>query len=97
MLQTDAIRVQGIGADRNFSWIVAGTFAGTLSLQRSFDGADAGFVTIDTPQTAPGSLAHTDSAVYDNVECWYRVIFTAYTSGAATVSLLMRAAAATAD
>ena len=83
--KTDAIRVQGIGTDRNFSWIVAGTFVGTLQLQRSFDGADAGFVNIDTPQTAPATTAHTDAATYDNVECWYRVIFTAYTSGSATV------------
>jgi hypothetical protein len=83
--KTDAIRVQGIGTDRNFSWIVAGTFVGTLQLQRSFDGADAGFVNIDTPQTAPATTAHTDAATYDNVECWYRVVFTAYTSGSATV------------
>ncbi len=82
---TPAIRVTGIGADRNFSWVVAGTWAGALTLQRSFDGEDAGFVDVPShTATSNGATALADGL--NNSEVWYRVKFTAYTSGAATVN-----------
>jgi hypothetical protein len=76
---TPAIRVTGVGADRNFSWVAAGSYVGTLTLQRSFDGEDTGFVDVTS---TPGSV----SDGLNNSEVWYRVKFTAYTSGAATVN-----------
>ena len=43
-----AVRVNGVGDTRNYSWTIAGTWSGTLSFQRSFDGADTGVVTVQT-------------------------------------------------
>ena len=81
------MRVTGIGNDRKFGWTVSGTWAGTLSLQRSLVGPDAGFTVVAT-QTANGTYDNDDSATLNNVIAWYRVGFanTAdYTSGAARV------------
>lgn len=82
---TPAIRVTGTGADRNFSWVAAGTWSGSLTLQRSFDGEDAGFVDVPS-HTATGNGTTALSDGLDNSEVWYRVKFTAYTSGSATVN-----------
>lgn len=82
---TPAIRVTGTGIiSRDFNYVIAGTFVGTLTLQRSFDSADAGFVDFEAGKTAAGSFLVRDGL--DNLEVWYRVKFTAYTSGNATVN-----------
>src|SRR5690606_30929765 len=41
---SDTIRVTGsIAGDRDFQWAIAGTWAGTVTIQRSFDGPTQGF------------------------------------------------------
>lgn len=89
---TPSIRVAGVGASRNFTVTTSGTWVGTLSLEESFDGPDAGFVSVGTV-TANGSPTFTrttggssSTPDLDNIIAWYRVKFTAYTSGNATVS-----------
>lgn len=91
------VRVTGVGTKaRDYAWTVAGTFTGTVTLQRSFDGPDSGFsdvATVSAPGTltsATGSLASgtQPSPLLDNVIAWERVGFKAgnYTSGSCTVS-----------
>jgi hypothetical protein len=86
---TPAIRVVGIGTGRNFNWINSGTYVGTLTLQRSFDGPDRGFVSTTSTAAGPATTASPDNGVagYDNQIVWYRVGFLAglYTSGSALV------------
>jgi len=43
---TPAVRVTGVGATRNYAWTVAGTYAGLLTWQRSFDGPTSGFIDV---------------------------------------------------
>lgn len=81
---TPTIRVTGVGADRNFTWTISGTYVGTVQLQRSFDGEDSGFVDI-TGQSSSSTGPTAVSDGLNNSEVWYRVKFTAYTSGAATI------------
>jgi hypothetical protein len=83
---SEAIRISGIGTnDRAFSWVLAGTWAGTIILERSVDGPDSGFMQVATA-TANATTAQNDSTGYDNVVVWYRVRFQTYTSGTAIVS-----------
>lgn len=90
------VRVTGVGTKaRDYTWTVSGTFAGTLTHQRSFDGPDSGFTDVatisaaGTVSSATGSLASgtQPSPLLDNVIAWERIGFKAgsYTSGAATV------------
>lgn len=83
---TDAIRVSGINADRNFNITITGTWTGTISLQRSYDDPETGFVTVGT-YIANTSGDFDDDA--DNVVYYYRLGFKAgdYTSGTATISI----------
>jgi hypothetical protein len=85
---TDPIRVSGVatGGDRDFDIITSGTWAGTLSYQRSFDDPDTGYVdrgTITTNTTT--TVNDTDS----NTIYYYRVGFKpgAYTSGKVSVTI----------
>ena len=92
------VRVSGVGTTaRDYSWTVSGTFVGTLSVQRSFDGPDSGFkdfTTINAPGTAGSSTGSVPSPganpspMLDNVIAWERIGFKAgnYTSGVATVA-----------
>lgn len=94
---SSAVRVTGVGTKaRDYNWTVAGTFVGTVTLQRSFDGPDSGFTDVAT-LAAPGTLASATgslasgtqpSPLLDNVIAWERVGFKAdgYTSGSCTVS-----------
>jgi hypothetical protein len=88
---TEPARIAGVGATRNYTWTVTGTWVGTLSFQRSFDGPDSGFVTVSTltsngtfTSTTGGSSSTPD---LDNVISWERVGFDGanYTSGVASV------------
>ncbi|MES2671622.1 MAG: hypothetical protein V4673_14560 [Pseudomonadota bacterium] len=91
---TPAVRVNGVGtAARNYSWTLAGTYVGTLTLQRSFDGPDSGFTDVATG--ASGSVTTVSSATgtggtpnLDNVIAWERIGFKAgaYTSGNVTAA-----------
>src|SRR5262245_32791717 len=86
---TDTIRVTGAtAADRTLGYQLTGTWVGTVTLQRSIDGADFGFIDVET-RTANGTYTLNDSATFANVEVWYRVGFVAgsYTSGSVTVLL----------
>lgn len=83
---TDAIRVTGINADRNFTITITGTWTGTLSLQRSYDDAKTGFITVKTYAVNATESYDDDS---DNTIYYYRIGFKAgdFTSGTATISL----------
>lgn len=87
-----AVRVVGVGAaSRNYNWTVSGSWVGTITHQRSFDGPDSGFVDIatiaanGTISSSTGGAAGTPDL--DNAIAWERVGFKGgqYTSGAATV------------
>lgn len=80
---TTAVRVTGTGTDRNFTIVISGTFVATVTLQRSFDSADAGFIDIESRTTAT-SFGMADGL--SNLEVWYRIKITAYTSGSVTVN-----------
>jgi hypothetical protein len=87
-----AVRVVGAGTvARNYSWTITGTWAGTLTLQRSFDGPTAGFVDVTTT-TSNGTISSSTggsggSPDLDNAIAWERLGFKGgnYTSGTATV------------
>lgn len=83
---TEAIRVTGVGGVRSFTLTIAGTWVGTLTLQRSADGADFGFTDVST-YTANTTTSINDG--FDNSIIWYRVGFKAgaYTSGTASITL----------
>lgn len=83
---TDAIRVTGVGTDREFIVTRLGTWTGTLSLQRSINGPDSGFVEVGTYTTNGGTVQNDTQ---DNVIYWYRVGFRPgqYTSGQAVISI----------
>jgi hypothetical protein len=86
------VRVSGVGtANRNYNWTATGTWAGTLTLQRSFDGPTSGFTDVSTI-SSNGTLASSTGGSsgtpdLDNAICWERIGFKAgaYTSGSATV------------
>lgn len=86
------VRVVGVGATaRDYSWTITGTWAGTITLQRSFDGFDSGFVDVSSV-TSNGTIASSTGGSggvppLDNAIAWERVGFKAgnYTSGSATV------------
>jgi hypothetical protein len=87
---TNPARISGVGNDREISWIVSGTWSGTLTLQRSLVSPTSGFTVVATA-TANGTYNYNDTSsdLNDNVICWLRVGFVNsgdYVSGAATVS-----------
>jgi hypothetical protein len=92
---TSAIRVVGVGTTaRNFKWTAAGSWTGTLTLQRSFDAADHGFV--DVLQTgANGTLTQTDSPANDNQIVYYRVGFKQGDYGGGVASVIFASTDAT--
>jgi hypothetical protein len=95
---TPAVRVTGVGATRNYAWTVSGAYGGTLTWQRSFDGAASGFIDVPTNGQGGGGATGTvftsstggtgGSPDLDNVIAWERVGFKAgnYTSGNCTVT-----------
>lgn len=98
--KTDAIEVNGYndtgggtGGERRISVAVSGIWAGTITLERSFDGDDQGFHPVDTNFMAnavasdTGSFSRTIFDTDDNVQTWYRARITAWTSGVAIVAL----------
>lgn len=86
------VRVVGVGTTaRNYGWVVTGTWVGTLTLQRSFDGPTSGFVDVSTT-TSNGTVSSSTGGTggtpdLDNAIAWERIGFKGgnYTSGNATV------------
>ena len=86
---TPAVRVTGVGADRTIAITRGGTWAGTLTLQRSFDGEDVGFVDVSgSTYTTNGTATLADGL--SNSIVWYRIGFKvgAFTSGQAQVAIV---------
>lgn len=88
---TDAIRVTGIDSgggvsDRDFNIDITGTWVGTITLQRSYDDAETGFVDVQD-FVANASTSYGDSV--NNAIYYYRLGFKAgaYTSGTATINI----------
>ena len=81
---TDYIIVSGIGTARYFTRIVDGTWAGTITLQRSFD---EGSSWLDVTTFTNGTSVFADGL--DDQVVWYRIGFKAgdYTSGTAELTL----------
>ena len=97
---TDAIEVTGYsdtgtgaGGERLVDVTVAGTYVGTVVLERSFNGSDQGFHDAQTNylggQSASdtGTFARTINDLDDNVSVWYRARLSSYTSGVAEITL----------
>lgn len=96
---SDPITVTGISDtgtpgttnERRITFIVSGTYSGTITIERSFDGADFGFKRVTSDYVSSGSGADTGSFTTtvddrdDNVTVWYRARMSVYTSGVATV------------
>lgn len=84
---TESVRVSGIGADRYITIGIAGTWVGTVSLQRSFDGPDTGFT--DWTTYTGNLAAQTVVEPNNNSIVWVRMGFRQanYTSGVATITL----------
>lgn len=78
------------GGSRNFVVFISNTWTGTLTLRRSFDGPDFGFVDVATftANTDPAGEAFFDE--FDNSVVWYTIGFDVgdYGSGVATVRLV---------
>lgn len=88
---TPAWRVNGVADDNDFDITISGTWSGTLTVQRSYDGPDSGFVN-DAEYTTNGSHSIEPGVLFDNVVLWHRLGFRPgnYTSGAATIDLSYR-------
>ena len=67
---TDPIKVFGAANARIFTITVSGYSAGTVTLQRTFTGADGTYADV-TPYTADTVITYDDGL--DNTEAWYRI------------------------
>lgn len=86
---TDPIRVTGLTTqqdDRDFVRTITGVWTGTLSLERSYTSAEAGFTRVED-YTGNSTASFGDSD--DNSIYWYRIGFepTRYGSGLVSVSI----------
>lgn len=90
-IYTDAVKVSGVGTnDRRISVSTSGTWVGTLTLQRSYDGPDEGFIDVSTTTiNISTTVDDSSSPGLNGVEVWYRYGFkdAAYTSGAVEVTM----------
>jgi hypothetical protein len=95
---TDAIEVTGVSDtglatatdERTVTVTVTGTWSGTLTIERSFDGPDIGFKPVTTNFLDPTRSSNFDTGINDdddNIKVWYRVRMTSYSSGTAKVYL----------
>lgn len=101
---TDGVQVNGIGDtgtpgsnnERRIVFAQSGTYSGTVTIERSFDGPDFGFHPA-TPDFMSGNAA-TDTGTFTrtiddedhNVTVWYRARLTSYTSGAAKITVTQK-------
>jgi len=100
-VSTDAIEVTGYsdtggGADseRQLVFTVTGTWSGSIVIERSFNGPEEGYHSVDTNFVAgglgaedTGSFTRTINDRDDNVGVWYRARVSSHTSGVAVVSI----------
>lgn len=95
---TDPIEMTGISdtgtpgndSERRIVFSVTGTWAGTITIERSIDGKDIGFKTLPssfTSATDTGTFTKTIDDPDDNLKVWYRAKITSYTSGVAVVDV----------
>lgn len=86
---SEVLRVTGVNSENDFSVQRAGTWVGTLRLQRSVDGPESGFADVGPTYPAAGTTAVSPGTEMDNVIAYYRVGFRPgdYTSGVAAVTL----------
>ena len=73
--------------DRDFTLTITGTWAGTITLERSFQSSTTGFSSYQTYTSNQAAITITD--YLENELVWYRVGFAAggFTSGTAVVTL----------
>ena len=98
---TDAVEVTGIGdtgtpsvnSERRVVVSVTGTWSGSASVERSFDGPDFGFH-LATPDfmalesaTDSGTFTRTVDDKDNNIHVWYRVKIFSYSSGVAIITI----------
>lgn len=95
---TDPIRVSGVDGtnyfERSFGVTIAGTWVGTLNVERSIQGDDIGFGEYPRDASAATTSDITGNATYanededDSLVVWYRVGFQPgnYTSGTAEIT-----------
>ena len=83
---SDEIRVTGVGATRQFSISITGTFTATITLQQSV-GEPGAWVDISPAYTVPTTTTYNDTL--DNNIIYYRIGIKSgnYTSGTATATL----------
>lgn len=81
---TDAVKVTGLQTSRQITITTTGTWVGTLELQSSVANIGA-WTTVEDYTT--NQTNHTYNDFLDNQIIYYRVIFKAYTSGSADVTL----------
>jgi hypothetical protein len=94
---TEPLRVFGISTDNAFDVTITGTWVGTITVQRSTDDAESGYLSApttweDSPSvtfTANGSETFDPGSSLDNVVQWSRLGFEPgdYTSGSATIAM----------
>ena len=86
---TPPFRVVGVQAsgDRGWNAVISGTWAGTIICERSYDDQFSGFNAYATAGsiTVNGTLSVDDAD--DNSITWYRLKFSAYTSGTANIKI----------
>jgi len=86
---TDSFRVRGIGEEQEWDYVISGTWSGTITEQRSFDGANTGFADTGITSTTTSSGTIDPGTEYDNQIYHIRYIFKTgdYTSGSANVAI----------
>jgi hypothetical protein len=99
---TDSVKVTGINDtgtktaqnERRIVFTVAGTWAGSITIERSFDGPDFGFrkgsstgLNVTGNLTDTGTFTTTVDDPDDNLQVWYRAKITSYTSGTPVVRI----------
>jgi hypothetical protein len=105
---TDSVQVTGISdtgteTDTSERTITissdgSGSYVGTITIERSFDGPDIGFRPISESLGDPtdtGSFTRVITDQDDNLKVWYRARMTSYTSGAAVVNISYKGGATT--
>lgn len=79
----------GASSERRVVFSAAGTYTGTITIERSIDSKDYGFKTVSTQITTPtdtGTFTKTIDDPDDNLKCWYRAKLSSYTSGVALIT-----------
>lgn len=67
-----AIRVSGTDNQRIFDYAITGSWAGTITLQRSLESGTSGFVDVPSKSFTANSAASYDDGL-DNTIAWYRI------------------------